>query len=219
MLLSDADREQLFERLNRHAAAGTFEIDELERRVEAIAAARDQRAGRRGYRRPAAAARTTRDRRAPAGAAATATPTSRGADWRPTGERFRDPRTNRVMRVWEDAAGPGTTSRTSSSNRRRCATASWRRTAAEEPQEEQEDVEDVEEDRRRDRDRAVGLSARRRRLKSKIVKPPKITSPSDRVDEVAAGDRDEDRDEPEHDQRQQRPEQDPAHDERSRRVA
>ncbi len=27
------------------------------------------------------------------------------ADWRPTGERFRDPRTNRVMRVWEDASG------------------------------------------------------------------------------------------------------------------
>ena len=27
------------------------------------------------------------------------------ADWRPTDERFRDPRTNRVMRVWEDAGG------------------------------------------------------------------------------------------------------------------
>ena len=27
------------------------------------------------------------------------------ADWRPTAERFRDPRTNQVMRVWEDAAG------------------------------------------------------------------------------------------------------------------
>jgi hypothetical protein len=26
-------------------------------------------------------------------------------DWRPTAERFRDPRTNRVMRVYEDAAG------------------------------------------------------------------------------------------------------------------
>ena len=26
-------------------------------------------------------------------------------DWKPTGERFRDPRTNRVMRVWEDSAG------------------------------------------------------------------------------------------------------------------
>ena len=28
-----------------------------------------------------------------------------GPDWRPTGERLRDPRTNRVMRVWEDSAG------------------------------------------------------------------------------------------------------------------
>jgi hypothetical protein len=28
-----------------------------------------------------------------------------GPGWRPTNERFRDPRTNRVMRVWEDAAG------------------------------------------------------------------------------------------------------------------
>jgi hypothetical protein len=27
------------------------------------------------------------------------------ADWRPTNERFRDTRTNRVMRVWEDAGG------------------------------------------------------------------------------------------------------------------
>jgi hypothetical protein len=30
---------------------------------------------------------------------------SPGPDWRPTAERFRDPRTNRVMRVWEDASG------------------------------------------------------------------------------------------------------------------
>jgi hypothetical protein len=27
------------------------------------------------------------------------------AGWRPTNERFRDPKTNRVMRVWEDPAG------------------------------------------------------------------------------------------------------------------
>jgi len=27
------------------------------------------------------------------------------AGWRPTNERFRDPKTNRVMRVWEDAGG------------------------------------------------------------------------------------------------------------------
>jgi hypothetical protein len=25
--------------------------------------------------------------------------------WRPTAERFRDPKTRRVMRVWEDGAG------------------------------------------------------------------------------------------------------------------
>ena len=41
----------------------------------------------------------------PAGAAATATPMLRSPDWRPTAERFRDPRTRRVMRVWEDAGG------------------------------------------------------------------------------------------------------------------
>ena len=26
-------------------------------------------------------------------------------DWQPTGERFRDPRTKRIMRVWVDAGG------------------------------------------------------------------------------------------------------------------
>jgi hypothetical protein len=26
-------------------------------------------------------------------------------DWQPTNERFRDPRTNKVMRVWVDTAG------------------------------------------------------------------------------------------------------------------
>ena len=41
----------------------------------------------------------------------------------------------------------------------------------------------------------------------------------DRVDDVAAGDRDEDRDDPEHDQGQQRPEQVAHHEDRSRRVA
>ena len=34
------------------------------------------------------------------------------AGWRPTTERFRDPRTNRVMRVWEDPPASGTTSPT-----------------------------------------------------------------------------------------------------------
>ena len=45
-----------------------------------------------------------RRRRPAGGAAVTATPTP-GPDWQPTSERFRDPRTNKVMRVWVDAGG------------------------------------------------------------------------------------------------------------------
>ena len=82
------------------------------------------------------------------------------ADWRPTDERFRDPRTKQVMRVWEDAAGArhyvpddGLANR----SRRALRANSWRSAApaAEQPQEQQEHVEDVEEDRRSDQDRAV----------------------------------------------------------------
>jgi uncharacterized protein DUF1707 len=105
--LGDADREQLFERLSRHHAAGHLDVEELERRVAVVVAA------------------TTREEAAtiltdlPALAGDTAGPSrdrprwGRGhgdadspqASWRPTSERFRDPRTNQVMRVWEDAGG------------------------------------------------------------------------------------------------------------------
>jgi hypothetical protein len=104
MRLSDADREVLYEKLARHAADGRLELGELERRVEAIASAqtREQAAevmadlpvlpdepapgrARRG--------RSHGEAQAP------------GVDWRPTSERFRDPGTNRVMRVWEDPGG------------------------------------------------------------------------------------------------------------------
>lgn len=39
MLLSDADRERLYEQLSVHAAADRITLDELERRVAAVAAA------------------------------------------------------------------------------------------------------------------------------------------------------------------------------------
>jgi hypothetical protein len=102
--LSDSDRELLFEKLNRHAAAGRFDLDELERRVEAIAVAQTREQASAvmadlpalpGDPAPARASwrRGHGDADAP------------GVDWRPTDERFRDPRSNRVMRVWEDAAG------------------------------------------------------------------------------------------------------------------
>ena len=109
MRLTDADREQLFERLNRHAGAGTISLEELERRVAVVAEAetREQAAaamadlpplaGEQEPGRPASShprwGRGHGDADAPA------------PDWRPTSERFRDPRTNRVMRVWEDAGG------------------------------------------------------------------------------------------------------------------
>jgi hypothetical protein len=104
VLLSDSDREQLYEKLKRHAAAGRLDIAELERRVEAIASAGTQAEAAAVMadlpalpgEPPPARARWGRghgdaDKPAP--------------DWRPTNERFRDPRTNRIMRVWEDPAG------------------------------------------------------------------------------------------------------------------
>jgi hypothetical protein len=104
VLLSDSDRELLYERLNRHAAAGRLEIPELECRVEAVARARTrEEAAELMADLPAlpgdpAPGRARRGR----GHGDASAP---GVDWRPTSERFRDPRTNQVMRVWEDAAG------------------------------------------------------------------------------------------------------------------
>jgi hypothetical protein len=107
--LTDADREQLLERLKRQAAAGAISLDELERRVELVSEAetREQAAavmadlpplpGDPSPGRPASSrprwGRGHGDAETPA------------PDWRPTAERFRDPRSNRVMRVWEDASG------------------------------------------------------------------------------------------------------------------
>ncbi len=104
MRLADSDRDLLFERLSRHAAAGRLDVAELERRVEAVVAAqtREQAAAvladlppLPGDPLPAPARRRRGHGHADAP----------GADWRPTNERFRDPRTNQVMRVWEDAGG------------------------------------------------------------------------------------------------------------------
>jgi hypothetical protein len=102
--LDDSDRERLFERLSQHAAAGRLDVAELERRVEAVATAqtREQAAAvfadlpaLPGDPLPAQARRRRGHGHADAP----------GPDWRPTNERFRDPRTNRVIRVWEDVGG------------------------------------------------------------------------------------------------------------------
>jgi hypothetical protein len=103
VLLSDADRELLYEKLKRHAAEGRLEIADLERRVAAIADAqtREQAAAVMSDLPPLGDSEPRRPRWGRGhGEADVPAP-----DWQPTNERFRDPRTNKVMRVWVDAAG------------------------------------------------------------------------------------------------------------------
>jgi hypothetical protein len=105
VLLSDAEREQLYERLNRHAAAGRIGIEELERRVTAIHDAQSREeatavlADLPPLDPPAQPSRRPRWGRGHGDA------DQPDASWQPTPERFRDPRSNRVMRVWVDPSG------------------------------------------------------------------------------------------------------------------
>jgi hypothetical protein len=125
MVLVDADREALYARLSAHAAADHIDLTELERRISAVDAAgtREQAfavladlpplpggggaaAGSRGAAASGAAG-------SPAGPGSGWPRWGRGhgdADrpregWLPTPERFRDPKSGRVMRVWEDGGG------------------------------------------------------------------------------------------------------------------
>jgi hypothetical protein len=104
-LARDAERERLIGLLREHYALGAFGLDELNRRVGIVLAARyaedaasavadlPQLAGRRG----AGAAGAKRPRKSGHGHAASPAP-----GWVPTDERFRDPTTRVVMRVWID---------------------------------------------------------------------------------------------------------------------
>ena len=114
-LAAEADRERLIALLREHYAVGLFGLDELDRRVglvlsaqyldEAAAAVADlPRVPAPGTAAAGAAAagsaapRRARQRRGHAQAARPA------AGWIPTDERFRDPTTRAVMRVWVDPA-------------------------------------------------------------------------------------------------------------------
>jgi hypothetical protein len=115
-LASDADRERLIALLREHYAVGLFGLDELDRRVgvvlsaqylDEVAAAVSDLPGNAatGTATPGIAAppgtgtpRRARRRRGHAHADQPA------AGWIPTNERFRDPSTSTVMRVWVDPA-------------------------------------------------------------------------------------------------------------------
>ncbi len=102
----DADRERLVALLREHYALGTLEHAELDRRIGVVLAAEytDEAAAAvadlpqlAGPGAPGQPARKPRRR----GHAQAATP---GAGWVPTDERFRDPTTRAIMRVWIDPA-------------------------------------------------------------------------------------------------------------------
>ena len=108
-LATEADRERLVALLREHYAVGLFGLDELERRVGTVLSAR--------FLDEAAAAIADLPASAPPGTAPSSGPPRRGrrrrghahadqpaAGWVPTGERFRDPSTSTVMRVWVDPA-------------------------------------------------------------------------------------------------------------------
>jgi hypothetical protein len=104
--LSDADREQLLEKLKLHAAAGRFGMDELERRVAAIEAAETREAAAAVMADlPPITENSAPTRRRPRWGRGHGDADAPAPDWIPTSERFRDPRTNRVMRVWVDTGG------------------------------------------------------------------------------------------------------------------
>ena len=110
-LATDADRERLIALLREHYAVGLFGLDELDRRVGVVLSAQylDEAAAvvsdlpgtaGKGTAAPPgnAAPRRARRRRGHAHADQPA------AGWIPTNERFRDPSTSTVMRVWVDPA-------------------------------------------------------------------------------------------------------------------
>jgi hypothetical protein len=114
-LAAEADRERLIALLREHYAVGLFGLDELGRRVELVLSARylDEAAAAvadlpqvtaPGLAAPGMAAQRTgaprrgRQRRGHGHASQPA------AGWIPTDERFRDPTTRTVMRVWVDPA-------------------------------------------------------------------------------------------------------------------
>ena len=108
-LAADADRERLVALLREHYAVGLFSLDELDRRVGMVLSAQylDEAAAAVAdlpgvsVPRPASGTATPRRVKRRRGHAHADQP---AAGWIPTDERFRDPTTRAVMRVWIDPA-------------------------------------------------------------------------------------------------------------------
>ena len=101
--VTEADRERLVALLREHYALGQLDLDQLDRRVGVVLSAQYMDEAARavadlpGLGDPGTTgSRPVKQRR---GHAQVATP---AAGWIPTDERFRDPATRAVIRVWID---------------------------------------------------------------------------------------------------------------------
>ena len=118
-LASEADRERLVALLREHYAVGLFGLDELDRRVGVVLSAQylDEMAAAvadlPGTAGSGIAGSGTAGRESPAGPGPPRRARRRrghahadqpAAGWVPTNERFRDPSTSTIMRVWVDPA-------------------------------------------------------------------------------------------------------------------
>lgn len=96
--LSDADRDHLANALGRHYAEGRLDTAALSDRLDVVfsASSREEAAAALADLPPLGPATTRRSRRRHGES------DQPHAGWIPTTERFRDPTTRRVMRVWID---------------------------------------------------------------------------------------------------------------------
>ena len=113
-LLADAERDRFVAALREHYAAGRLSLEELRRRAGIVLAAAYRDEAEAALAELPAAATTT----APGNAAPDTGPAARrgwpsrrhaqtaapAAGWMPTAERFRDPSSGVIMRVWVDPA-------------------------------------------------------------------------------------------------------------------
>jgi Domain of unknown function (DUF1707) len=105
VLLSDADREPFYEALKRHAAEGRLDVPELERRVTMVAQAETREAAAEAMAGLPPLAAPSPEARRPRWGRGHGEAERPQPDWQPTNERFRDPRTRAVLRVWVDPGG------------------------------------------------------------------------------------------------------------------
>lgn len=120
-LIGDAERNRLVAELNEHYAAGRLSLEDLRRRAETVMSAAYLDEARAALAElPAIAGAAPLAGTTPAGTTASAQAEGRRAGWlrrkghaqvtapapgwERTGERFRDPSTGLIMRVWVDPA-------------------------------------------------------------------------------------------------------------------